>query len=125
MGKYVIPDTIEENAKSYMREVLEELENNSVLELVDSAALDILARSYSMYIKANAQLDREGFTLQNVQGNIVAHPAVKIAKDAQTQAVKIMKEFGLTALSRKKLPKIEKEEESPFEQFVKQGKEVR
>ena len=42
------------------------------------------------------------------------------------QAVKIMQEFGLTAKARTKLPKLEKkEEDSPLEQFVKEGKETR
>ena len=87
----------------------------------------MLARNYSMFINASKQVEREGATIENRQGNIVKHPAVTIAKDAQIQAVKIMQEFGLTAKSRTKLPKLdkEKEEDSPLEKFVKTAKEVR
>lgn len=37
-----------------------------------------------------------------------------------------MLEFGLTAKARTKLPKMkEQDEDSPFEEFVKGGKEIR
>ena len=40
--------------------------------------------------------------------------------------MKVMVEFGLTAKARTKLSKMEKpEEDSPFEQFIKEGKEIR
>ena len=49
----------------------------------------------------------------------MTHPAIKIAKDAQSAATTLMKEFGLTAKSRTKLPVREKDDESAFMQFVK------
>ncbi|MCS3064920.1 hypothetical protein NXX40_22920 [Parabacteroides distasonis] len=39
--------------------------------------------------------------------------------------MKVMLEFGLTAKARTKLPKVEQDGYSPFEQFIKEGKEVR
>lgn len=126
MNNYKIPSDICKEAKDYMKDVLQRLEESGVLENVDTAALDMLARNYSMFIAASKQIEREGATITNIQGNIVKHPAVTIAKDAQVQAVKIMQEFGLTAKARTKLPKLEKkEEDSPLEQFVKEGKETR
>lgn len=85
----------------------------------------MLARNYSMFIKASKQLEDEGLTVTSDRGNIAPHPAIKIAKDAQTQAMKVMLEFGLTAKARTKLPKVEQDGYSPFEQFIKEGKEVR
>ena len=127
MGNYKIPSDICKEAKDYMNDVLQRLEESGVLENVDTAALDMLARNYSMFIAASKQIEREGATITNVQGNIVKHPAVTIAKDAQVQAVKIMQEFGLTAKARTRLPKLDKkeEEDSPLDQFVKTAKEVR
>ena len=127
MGNYKIPSDICKEANYYMKDVLLRLEESGVLENVDTAALDMLARNYSMFIAASKQIEREGATITNVQGNIVKHPAVTIAKDAQVQAVKIMQEFGLTAKARTRLPKLDKkeEEDSPLEQFVKTAKEVR
>lgn len=126
MDEYTIPKDIEKEAKTYMDNVLTELQNRGMLEQVDAAALTMLARNYSMFIKASKQLETDGLTVTSDRGNIAPHPAIKIAKDAQTQAMKVMLEFGLTAKSRTKLPKMDKEDEdSPFEQFVKAGKETR
>lgn len=106
------------------------LESNGVMEDVDTAALTMLARNYSMFIKANKQLEKDGLTVTSDRGNIAAHPAIKIAKDAQTQAMKVMAEFGLTAKARTKLPKLDANTgaDSPFEAFMKSNtkkKEVR
>ena len=74
-----------------------------------------------------AELENRGVTSD--RGNIAPHPLVKVAKDAQTQAMKVMLEFGLTAKARTKLPKMDKtddEESTPLEQFIVTGKkEVR
>jgi len=51
--KFVIPKDIEKDAVEYMKNVLQQLEDNGVLENVDSAALTMLARNYSMFIKAS------------------------------------------------------------------------
>ena len=122
-----IPSDIEKEAKDYIKDVLEMLESNGVIENVDNAALTMLARNYSMFIKANKQLEKEGLTVTSDRGNIAAHPAIKIAKDAQTQAMKVMAEFGLTAKARTKLPKLEANtgNESPLEAFIKGKKEIR
>lgn len=124
--KFKIPSDIEEEAKVYIEDVITMLEDSGVMEDVDNAALTMLARNYSMFIKANKQLEKEGLTVTSDRGNIAAHPAIKIAKDAQVQAMKVMAEFGLTAKARTKLPKLESSSETPFEAFMKNSKkEVR
>lgn len=123
---FKMPEDIEVEAKEYIQNVIKMLESNGVMETVDSAALTMLARNYSMFIKASKQLEEEGLTVTSDRGNIAAHPAIKIANDAQTKAMKIMTEFGLTAKARTKLPKLETAESSPLEEFVKSSKiEVR
>lgn len=125
MINYVIPKDIEQDAKIYMQDVLDQLNSSGMLENVDSAALTMLARNYSMFIKASKQLEIDGLTVTSDRGNISPHPAIKIAKDAQTQAMKVMLEFGLTAKARTKLPKVDQDGYNPFEQFFKEGKEIR
>ena len=123
---YKAPSDVCKEAKEYMKTVISKLEETRVLEDVDIAALDMLARNYSMFINASKQIEKEGTTFINTQGNVTKHPAVTIAKEAQVQAVKIMQEFGLTAKSRSKLPKLDKkEEDSPLETFVKKAKEIK
>ncbi len=127
-NNFKIPKDIEDEAKRYIQDVCDMLESNGVMENVDTAALTMLARNYSMFIKASKTLEREGLTVTSDRGNIAAHPAIKIAKDAQTQAMKVMAEFGLTAKARTKLPKLDANTgtDSPFEQFLKNNKkEVR
>lgn len=84
MNNFKIPSDIEKEAKNYMVNVIKMLEENGVMKDVDTAALTMLARNYSMFIKASKQLELEGLTVTSDRGNIAPHPAIKIAKDAQT-----------------------------------------
>lgn len=126
-NNFKIPTDIEKEAKDYMKDVILMLEDNSLMKNVDNAALTMLARNYSMFIKASKQLERDGLTVVSDRGNIAPHPAIKIAKDAQIQAMKVMEKFGLTAKDRTKIAKLNSgdKELSPLEQFVKNSKEVR
>ena len=126
-NKFKIPTDIEKEAKDYMKDVILMLEDNSLMKNVDNAALTMLARNYSMFIKASKQLEKDGLTVVSDRGNIAPHPAIKIAKDAQIQAMKVMEKFGLTAKVRTKIAKLNSgdKELSPLEQFVKNSKEVR
>lgn len=126
-NKFKIPTDIEKEAKDYMKDVILMLEDNSLMKNVDNAALTMLARNYSMFIKASKQLEKDGLTVVSDRGNIAPHPAIKIAKDAQIQAMKVMEKFGLTAKDRTKIAKLNSgdKELSPLEQFVKNSKKVR
>ena len=126
-NNFKIPTNIEKEAKDYMKDVILMLEDNSLMKNVDNAALTMLARNYSMFIKASKQLEKDGLTVVSDRGNIAPHPAIKIAKDAQIQAMKVMEKFGLTAKDRTKIAKLNSgdKELSPLEQFVKNSKEVR
>ncbi len=126
-NKFKIPSDIEKEAKDYMKDVILMLEDNSLMKNVDNAALTMLARNYSMFIKASKQLEKDGLTVVSDRGNIAPHPAIKIAKDAQIQAMKVMEKFGLTAKDRTKIAKLSdnRKELSPLEQFVKDSKEIR
>ena len=126
MSKFSIPQDIEPEAKEYMKSVCNMLTDNGVMEDVDKAALTMLARNYSMFIKATKQLEKEGLTVTSDRGNIAQHPLVKVARDAQNSAVKLMEKFGLTVKDRSRLPGLsEGSDDSPLAQFVKQSKEVR
>ena len=126
-NNFKIPTDIEKEAKDYMKDVILMLEDNSLMKNVDNAALTMLARNYSMFIKASKQLEKDGLTVVSDRGNIAPHPAIKIAKDAQIQAMKVMEKFGLTAKDRTKIAKLSdnSKELSTLEQFVKDSKEVR
>ena len=119
MKQIKISENLAEEAKAYIEDVLLILEQNGIIEDVDGAAIQMLAHNYSTFIKANKIIEEQGLTVVSDRGNITEHPAVKIARDAQTSALKVMAEFGLTAKSRSKLPKLTTVEESPLETFIK------
>lgn len=101
------------------------LENAGLMESVDSAALAMLARNYSIFIKASKQLEKDGLTVTSDRGNLSPHPAIKIAKDSEMICIKLMEKFGLTVKDRSRLPVFESSEDSPLEEFVKGTKEYR
>lgn len=122
-----IPKDICAKAKVYIKEVINTLREKGQLQQIDSAAIYMLAQDYNTFIKAQEILRVEGYTVRSDRGNIAPHPLIKIAKDAQTQAVRLMQEFGLTTKARTKITKkdIGDDEESPLDVFIKQSKELR
>ena len=125
--RYKIPDSVCAEARKFIKSVVKTLTDTGVIESIDSAALDMLARSFSMFLKASGKLENQELTIVNRQGNTIANPLIKIMKDAQTSCMQIMTEFGLTAKSRKKLPGMDKRdrEESPLDEFVRKSKEIK
>ena len=97
MTNFKIPENLEPEARQYMQNVLQMLEDNGIIEDVDDAALQMLAYNYSTFIKASKIVEKDGLTVTSDRGNIAEHPAVKIGRDAHSLALKVMTEFGLTA----------------------------
>lgn len=121
---FKLPENLEPEVKEYMARVLQMLEDNEIIDTVDTFSFKMLAQNYNTFIKANKIVDEEGMISLNSKGQPIPHPAVRIAKEAQVAALKIMADYGLTAKSRTKLPKLASQtgEESPLEAFVKQNK---
>ena len=121
---YTIPKNIHPEAKTYMEKVVKYLNDNNQLNEADYGALNMLARSYSLYIKAIEDINQNGLMATGSRGNAIPNPAIKIANDAQIQAVKIMQSFFLTAKDRKKMNEDAVEDESsPIMQFINDSKE--
>ena len=117
---------LEKEAQDYIKKVINYLQKNNQLDDVDSAALTMLVRNYSLFITATRDVFENGILAKGSRNNAIPNPAIKIANDAQIQALKIMEKFGLTAKDRKKLLDVEDEEEdSPLMQFIKNEKEMR
>lgn len=123
MKDFNLPKTLQRETDEYMKSVIQRLKDSGVIDEIDSGAMLMLAQNYDTYIKAMKILQVEGLTVEGKRGLIAAHPAVKIAKDAQTQAMAIMTEFGLTAKSRTKISKLNTSAaDSPLTAFVKKAK---
>lgn len=115
---------LEKEAADYIKKVVLYLEKNNQFDDVDTAALTMLARNYSLFITASKDIIENGILAKGSRNNAIPNPAIKIANDAQIQAVKIMEKFGLTAKDRKKLiiGDDEEVEDSPLMQFIKSEK---
>lgn len=88
----------------------------------------MLAYNYSLFLKSTKDICENGILKKGSRNNDIPNPSIKIANDAQIQAVKIMEKFGLTAKDRKKLiiGDDEEIEDSPLMQFIKsEKKEIR
>lgn len=115
---------MEGEAKEYIAEVIKELNKDNNLKKVDTAAIHMLAISYSQFIQASRQMSEEGATINNYRGDPVKHPAVNIAKDALSQAMRIITEYGLTLKSRESMSATKSDDNtgSPLMDFIKAGK---
>lgn len=109
-------------ASKQMKAITDSLE---IIEDRDTVSLDLLGDALDTYHRANDGLITTGLVVENKQGNLVSSPYVKIKNDAQITAFKIMKQFGLNPLDRKKLVIEDKEEESELTRFLKSEVEVR
>ena len=123
--KFVPPKGIDPKAEVYIKKVVKYLEKNGQIDEVDDAALTMLAINYSMFLQASKDAIENGLTVDGSRGPIPS-PTVKVARDCQVQAIKIMEKFGLTALDRRKLlDDDDVDEDSPLMQFINEEKEVR
>ena len=121
MKEFTIPTDIESEAVDFISSVYNTLKENQIIGEVDYAALDILARTYSLYIKASRQVEKEGITISTESGSLKPHPAIRIVSDTQTKVLGLMKEFGLTAKSRAAIPNMEVNQ-TPLESFISKKK---
>lgn len=121
---YAPPLGLLKRTKDYMRIVVDKLKEMDKLEAVDMATLDLLASSYDRYLRAEAIIRKEGFTIVGGRGLMTTHPAVKMSKDASTQVFHLARELGLTVKSREQMPTLKStdEEDDPLKGLLKGDK---
>ena len=118
--KILLPDNLTLQADRYIKKIIDFLKKNDKLNVIDEGAIYILADSYDQYINATERVKQEGMTVPGSRNTIVAHPAVRIAKDAKSVCLSIMTEMGLTLKSRSKISNLDQEtEESPLQELMK------
>jgi len=142
-ANFLIPDYVHPKAKIQMDEIIRLLSRDKSKSGNYSAALQILADSYHIYFQAMDILLRDGIVqemsdpaIQQVLPGMEpvflqkmrvtkAHPALKIATDAQFSITKLLIQFNLTPKSNKdsELPVLE--ESSPVEKFINNSREIR
>lgn len=109
--------------KEYMDNIVEFLIESNRIKDVDIVAIDILAESLQTWRLSQKEVSEYGITIINDRKNRQKNPAIDVGKSALRQAVEILQEYGVTALSRLKLEKREKEndgqeESSPLADYL-------
>lgn len=112
----------DKQVREYMRAIIAELESTDRIKDVDSVSMDILAGYLQQWKRAEKEVKKYGILLPSDRGNMSKNPAIDVCNTALRQALAIMQEYGLTALSRKKLKRgeVESADTSPLADFLRQ-----
>lgn len=83
-------------------------------ENVYKVSLDMLADCLNVIEECNIEISRDGLLTVAANGFTQKHPLLTVLKDTQSQALKIMNEFGLNP---KSLSKIKLEEDDTLDEL--------
>jgi P27 family predicted phage terminase small subunit len=107
------------HVKEYISEVISHLDKTKILSPLDSMPISILTTQLNVFAEAAACIQAEGLLVLDDKENLVANPKIAIMNQAETMALKIMKEYGLMPKARKELGKTaEPKKKSPLEAFL-------
>ena len=114
---------IDDKVKNYMAAIREAVESAGKMRPVDNVSLDILASHLKKWLMAEEEVERYGILLASDRGNMSKNPAIDVATASLRQALGIMQDYGLTAMSLKKLKRGEESEteDSPLAEFFKEN----
>ena len=76
--------------------------------------LELLANTLAAEAKARAVLYRDGLTTAAGSGGTKKHPAAAVAETARSQALAMMREFGLTPRARQSVDRAPASGVNPF-----------
>ncbi len=66
-------------------------------------SLDLIADNYSIYLKAKADVDKNGLQTYDNYGRPFRNQCLSVMNQAQTQLKDLLKSFALTPMSRTKM----------------------
>ncbi len=91
------------------------LENNGTMSRADAFAFTMLCKKAADWMSLVQNIDRRKLTFMNNKGDEKIAPLIKLEMQTYDQLTKMMREFGLTPVSRASVVKIGKNEnELPF-----------
>lgn len=106
--------------EAMMQEIVAFIKRKGRYEKVDEAAMMILAAQLDVFFKTSRAVSAEGVMVWNSNETVlVPNPKIAVMNQAEVCCLKIMKEYGLTAMSRKGLGVVtESIGQSPLERFM-------
>ena len=112
--------TIDKDVDRYMKAAIKAIKDRKKFDDEDIIAMDILRYHFQNWRMAAEEIQRQGMLIVGGNGQLAKNPAYDVATTSLKMALAIMQDYGLTAMSRKKLTKGEpdpNEPISPLEQF--------
>jgi len=104
-----VPNTLGEHGQVLYKRVGKELIKSESLDSLDKEAFVTLCQNYDRMISADAEIKKDGLTVDDGRGVKKKHPAFAIWKTSQDNYVRLLSHFGLSphARGRKIEPKKE------------------
>lgn len=106
--------------EALMQDIVAFIKRNNRYEKVDEAAMMMLAAQLDVFFKASKAVSAEGVMVWNDnETKLIPNPKIAVMNQAEVCCLKVMKEYGLTAMSRKGLGAMaESAGLSPLEKFM-------
>ena len=98
---------------------MEMLQKNNLLDKLEEGNLSLLGDAYNLYLLAQDDVEKNGLTITE-DGKSRINPALSIMTKEQNIILAMLKDYGISARSRKKLLKNDSDENpnSPLSQFL-------
>lgn len=97
------PDFLPLDAKEFWVETITRLEDTGMLDLVDYAALEMLAVTYARWRQAARVIAVDGHFAIAPNGSLRVHPAIKIERECSAAYFRMAEHYGLTPVARTRL----------------------
>ncbi len=97
------PDHFPEAARQAWDVIVPTLAKIGLLDGIDSLALEGLCVLVARAREARTILERDGLVAESARGALVAHPAIRIERDAWTAFLRFAEQYALTPVARTRL----------------------
>lgn len=114
---FEMPKGLCSRTEAYINDVLKYLKDSGRYSSIDNGSLTILARQYDVFLCTSEAVSVEGTMVYNEKEQLVVNPKISVMNQAEVMCIKVMKEYGLMALSRKSLGTEEAVQASPLAKF--------
>ena len=104
---------IEARVNEFMHIITAAVEESNKFKAVDHISLEILRFQLTNWLLAQEAIKTEGVLVMGGNGQLAKNPAYDVSTTALKLSLSIMQDYGLTAMSRKKLTKGEPDPDEP------------
>lgn len=122
--QFKLPKNVKhKEAKKLICNLVRYMNERGELAPFDVALLHRMATAYEMYLICVDEITTDGMTMTNKKGEMVKRPEVNILKENWSQFLELAKEFGLTAMSKRKLKTMKNIDEaiqSPLKEYLRE-----